>query len=114
MAADATVLFHTFFLSNLIATVIAAELHGATTRFRRIEYLPSIPSEWTQQTEAPDPSATINFGLAIQDDDKIERLHETVLRVSTPGQELYGQHLTRDELRDLVEPDPEALDRISK
>lgn len=57
----------------------------------------NVPEAFTQKTSAP-PDSVLNLRIALVQND-IEGLQKALLDVSTPGNALYGQHLSKEEVR---------------
>ncbi|KAK2000840.1 subtilisin-like protein [Colletotrichum falcatum] len=74
----------------------------------QVEYSRTPPSEWIRSRPA-DPSHLFNLSIAV---DKSLHVQRALYSVSTPGHELYGKHLSRDEAQALLNPDDEARDAI--
>ncbi|KAK2022663.1 subtilisin-like protein [Colletotrichum zoysiae] len=82
--------------------------HASQRGLVQVEYSSNPPSEWIRSRPA-DQSHTFNLSIAV---DKSLHVERALYSVSTPGHELYGKHLSRDEAQALLNPDDEARDAI--
>ncbi|KAI4629381.1 uncharacterized protein J4E87_003645 [Alternaria ethzedia] len=81
---------------------------GSTSRTSHIEgnevveRLNTVPEGWSE-IGVPAPERKLHFRIAVRsaNPDLFER---TLMEVSTPSHPRYGQHLKRDELKDLIKP----------
>lgn len=55
------------------------------------------------QTGSPDPTTMLNLRIALVQSD-MAGLEEALFAVSTPDSALYGQHLSKDEVRSIIGP----------
>ncbi|EFQ97717.1 tripeptidyl-peptidase 1 [Nannizzia gypsea CBS 118893] len=93
----------------LLASVAAAKPTSWPSH-KVVERLDFVPEGW-QMVGAADPTAVIDFWLAIERENP-EKLYDTIYDVSTPGRARYGKHLKREELDDLVRPRAETSESI--
>ncbi|KAK2013642.1 subtilisin-like protein [Colletotrichum eremochloae] len=82
--------------------------HASRRELVQVEYSSTPPSEWIRSRPA-EPSHIFNLSIAV---DKSLHVEQALYSVSTPGHELYGKHLSRDEAQALLNPDDEARDAI--
>ncbi|OJD15403.1 hypothetical protein AJ78_04335 [Emergomyces pasteurianus Ep9510] len=75
-----------------------------------VERLHSIPPGWSQQ-EAPPPDILIQFRLAVTQENGW-LFEQAVLGLSTPGNENYGQHMKRDQVKQFLKPLPHVSESI--
>ncbi|KAF9269034.1 family S53 protease-like protein [Marasmius fiardii PR-910] len=61
----------------------------------------------------PDASMNLNLRIALTPKD-INGLEEALYQVSTPGNALYGQHLSLDQVKAFASPDPAAVTAVSQ
>jgi tripeptidyl-peptidase-1 len=61
----------------------------------------------------PDASSTLNLRVALTPTD-IKGLEKALYDVSTPGNALYGQHLSFDEVKAFTSPEPAAVTAVSQ
>ncbi|KAK1569416.1 peptidase S8/S53 domain-containing protein [Colletotrichum navitas] len=98
---------------SLSATLISLSFyltfaHVSRRDLVKVEYSSTPPSDWIRSRPA-DPSHIFNLSIAV---DKSLHVERALYSVSTPGHELYGKHLSRDEAQALLNPDHEARDAI--
>ncbi|KZL81190.1 tripeptidyl peptidase sed3 [Colletotrichum incanum] len=74
----------------------------------QVEYVRAPPPQWIRSRPA-EPSHPFSLSIAV---DKSLHVEQALYSVSTPGHELYGKHLTRDEAQALLRPDGGARDAI--
>ncbi|KAK0659056.1 Tripeptidyl-peptidase sed3 [Lasiodiplodia hormozganensis] len=101
-----------------ITTVLslAAAAHGvlATPLRSRSPYAVkethNVPEEWTKRGSAPeDHSLHLHIGLRQSQFDELER---HLVEVSDPDHHRYGQHLSAEDVNELVKPSDEALELV--
>ncbi|OJD16341.1 hypothetical protein AJ78_03474 [Emergomyces pasteurianus Ep9510] len=99
-------MLHSLFgsLTVLILCLVAAVHPFSYDSFQVIERLASVPDGWTQGP-APDKSTLLRFRLAVRLE-KEELFYQRLLNISTPGNPIYGLHMTRDEVKDFLRPRP--------
>ncbi|KAI0689958.1 family S53 protease [Cytidiella melzeri] len=71
----------------------------------------SLPEGFVQDGPA-DANAVMNMRIALTQNNAAG-LEKALMDVSTPGNALYGQHLTKEEVEDLVRPTQETLDVVN-
>ncbi|KAK1478244.1 hypothetical protein CCUS01_16538 [Colletotrichum cuscutae] len=74
----------------------------------QVEYNRDPPSGWTLSRPA-DPDHRFSISIAV---DRSRHVERALYSVSTPGHELYGRHLSREEAQSLLNPDTESRDII--
>ncbi|KAF1833456.1 tripeptidyl-peptidase-like protein [Decorospora gaudefroyi] len=67
-----------------------------------VENLRRVPEGWSE-VGAPAPDQKLRFRIAVRSENP-DLLERTLMEVSTPSHPRYGQHLKRDELKDLIKP----------
>ncbi|KAF9286901.1 hypothetical protein BGZ68_002443 [Mortierella alpina] len=81
------------------------EKAGLSSQFKSyiaFEKLSSPPKQWKYQEPAPSGTKiNLRIGLKLQN---IERFHQMVVDLSTPGHPTYGQHMTQDEINAIINP----------
>lgn len=98
-------------LWRIICLFFASSLTSPTSRnYHVVEQLPGIPEGWTED-RAPPPSASMKFRIAIRHD-KMAEFEQKAIDIATPGNRLYGQFLTREEINDFLRPSDDAVDAI--
>ncbi|KAJ5885263.1 polynucleotide 3'-phosphatase [Penicillium taxi] len=82
---------------------------AARSGFQFMEHVDAPPG-WSRG-EAPAPSSLIKFRLALIQPN-ITAFEQSVIDISTPENPRYGQFMTREELTEILNPDPSGLDRV--
>ena len=77
---------------------------------QQVEQLGKVPDGWSRGGR-PQASKIINFRLAMTQDNA-GKFEQKVIELSTPGHASYGQHMSRDEVRQFLSPSPAVSDRI--
>ncbi|KAL3420668.1 Pro-kumamolisin [Phlyctema vagabunda] len=85
----------------LKAIAFSALLHGASAA-NAFESLTEVPRGW-KFVRAADSSEAIKLRLSLKQQN-VENFYQSLLDVSTPEHERYGQHYEAHELRDLLKP----------
>ncbi|CAN9260166.1 subtilisin-like protein [Alternaria alternata] len=67
-----------------------------------VEHLHTVPEGW-REVGAPAPEHKLHFRIAVRSANR-DLFERTLMEVSTPSHPRYGQHLKRDELKDLIKP----------
>ncbi|KAI1110329.1 subtilisin-like protein [Nemania sp. NC0429] len=71
-----------------------------------VESLPGVPAGWTKLRDAAgDQSVKLRIAL---EQPNLAQFEQTLYDISTPQHVLYGKHLSREEVRDLVKPSEDA------
>ncbi|MCJ1390580.1 hypothetical protein MMC18_003440 [Xylographa bjoerkii] len=99
----------------LTLAIAAGTIVGSPIRVRTpyaVKESHNVPSKWSRVGPAPaDHLISLSIGLKSSQFDELERhLYE----VSNPSHHRYGQHLTQDEVNELVKPTDDALDLVSE
>lgn len=98
-------------LWRIICLFFASSLASPTSRnYHVVEQLPVIPEGWTED-RAPPPSTSMKFRIAIRHD-KMAEFEQKAIDIATPGNRLYGQFMTREEINDFLRPSGDAVDAI--
>ncbi|CAJ2502839.1 Uu.00g102330.m01.CDS01 [Anthostomella pinea] len=71
-----------------------------------VESLPKVPMGWRKLRNA-DPYQVINLRIALEQPHLAE-FEQTLYDVSTPQHALYGRHLSREQVRELMKPTKES------
>ncbi|KAG8529478.1 uncharacterized protein KY384_006115 [Bacidia gigantensis] len=95
-------------LSSLFACSTSAPTSSGGTLL--VERLGRIPQGW-EQGRAPGASEQLRFRIAIKQDNAFD-FEQHVLAISDPDHPKYGQHMKRDELKDMLRPSPDASSAI--
>lgn len=97
-------------LTGLLAI---ACVNGAKTSFimpedggERVENLRRVPEGWSE-IGTPSADFKMHFRIAVRSADR-SLLERTLMEVSSPSSPRYGQHLKRNELKDIIKPRAES------
>lgn len=74
-----------------------------------MESLNGVPEGW-KRGDRPSPNTPISFRLALNQ--STVAFHQAVIDISTPAHPKYGQHMTRDEMRELLRPEPDTINDV--
>lgn len=102
-------MFSKFAFQILVVCWIRVVLAGFPSH-QIIEKLEDTPSGWIKG-DKPSPLAEIKFRLAVNSPD-IATFEQKVIDLSTPGHPRYGQHMSRDQVRQLLRPSPGLSNQI--
>ncbi|EER26286.1 Tripeptidyl-peptidase I precursor, putative [Coccidioides posadasii C735 delta SOWgp] len=97
-------------LLSLPFLVNGAPASHLSQSFQVVEHLDRIPETW-QRGEPPSPNAPLRLHLAMQND-VLDQFEQRVLDISTPGNEHYGEHMTRDEVQAFLQPPSYTSDAV--
>jgi tripeptidyl-peptidase-1 len=75
-----------------------------------VESLHAVPDGWTKLRKA-DPTQYIRLRIALEQPN-LAKFEQKFYDISTPQHSLYGQHLSREELRDFMKPRDESIDTV--
>lgn len=67
-----------------------------------MESLRKIPNGWTQAS-TPDKTQLLSLRIAVRQK-RAADFEQKVIELSTPGHNLYGQHMSREEVRSFLKP----------
>ncbi|KAJ7644369.1 subtilisin-like protein [Roridomyces roridus] len=98
----------TLFLVSLASFALASP---ARSNFLLHERRDAAPSGFANDGPAP-ASATINLRIGLFSNN-FPGLEETLFAVSTPGSDLYGQHLSLEEAKAFMEPTTDSLNAVT-
>ncbi|KAI0402567.1 subtilisin-like protein [Xylaria palmicola] len=90
-------------LLGALAVLLLQSAAAAAGKAVLVESLPAVPAGWTRLRDAA-ADRPIKLRVALEQPD-LARLEQTLYDISTPQHALYGQHLSREEVRALVRPD---------
>jgi tripeptidyl-peptidase-1 len=94
---------------SLVASCFIAAV-AADSSYVAIEQLQNAPDGWIKGPAAP-PSRLMKFHIAVHQE-KAADFEQMVLDMSTPGNDNYGQHMKRDDVRALVRPSNHTMTKI--
>ncbi|KAF4820247.1 Tripeptidyl-peptidase sed3 [Colletotrichum siamense] len=95
-------------VSSVIIFLCATLIEALPSRQVQVEYIKELPIGWTQ-TRLADPQHQFQLSIAV---DRTDHVHKALYSVSTPGHELYGKHLSREEAQALLMPDDGSRDMV--
>jgi tripeptidyl-peptidase I len=75
-----------------------------------VEELRHVPEGW-HSVDTPEQSRSIHLRIAMTQP-KQGLFEQALLQISTPGHARYGQHLKREELKNMLRPTPEATSAV--
>ena len=97
----------------LLTFAVIARVHAAPTpasELTILEKLHTIPYGW-HQGHAPSVSQRLRLRIAVRQENAYD-FEQHVLAISDPDHPKYGQHMKRDELKDMLRPSKEASSAI--
>ena len=89
---------------------LAALMGAAAATSVTMEELRHVPEGW-HSVDVPDQSRSIHLRIAMTQP-KQGLFEQALLQISTPGHVRYGQHLKREELKDMLRPTPDATSAV--
>lgn len=100
------------FVTGLLAVVgvhsrVLSHIEGAS---ETVEFLRRVPDGW-RDVGAPAENHKLHFRIAVRSENR-ELLDRTLMEVSTPSHPRYGQHLKRQELKNLIKPRAESTNAV--
>ncbi|OTA70220.1 peptidase-like protein [Hypoxylon sp. EC38] len=75
-----------------------------------VESLPKVPMGWRKVRNA-DPAQVIKLRIALEQPN-LGQFEQTLYDISTPQHPLYGRHLSRDEVREMMKPKEESTSAV--
>ncbi|KAJ8119779.1 hypothetical protein ONZ43_g3347 [Nemania bipapillata] len=96
----------------LLCAVIALLQSVAEGKNVLVESLPEVPTGWQKLRDAKSDQL-IKLRIAL-DQPNLAEFEKTLYSISTPQHSLYGRHLSREEVRDLVKPTDESTAAVLK
>lgn len=90
--------------STIFASSIAAP--ASTTELAPLESLRAIPQGW-HQGKSPSAAQRLRFRIALKQENAYQ-FEQHVLAISTPDDPKYGEHMSRDDLKAMLQPSSEA------
>ena len=94
----------------LLKAIVPALGFSSVALAKVLHQLTSVPAGWTH-VATPDDSQTIVLQVALTQQN-LDKLHEQIYAVSTPGSPSRGKFLDRDEAQAIVQPTKEANDAV--
>ncbi|OKL56859.1 Tripeptidyl-peptidase sed3 [Talaromyces atroroseus] len=100
-----------FFIKALSLLTASAVVTAASAKqYEIVEQLTKVPSGWVRGPR-PSPSMLMQFRLAMRQPRAAE-FEQHALNIATPGHEMYGKHMKRDEIRAFLQPSAEVQDAV--
>lgn len=97
------------FIFSLIALALGAPKRGLNTR-HKVKEVVRAPQGWIQGPPAP-ADHIIKLRIALPQSN-FQELERHVYEVSDPSHARYGEHLSKEEVEELVAPHPESVDAV--
>lgn len=94
----------------IINGVLAAVTPSPTTNLTVVESLPHVPHGWQQGDSVP-ATQRLRFRIAVKQENA-HAFEQHVINISTPDHAKYGQHMSRDQLKTMLRPSPNATAAI--
>lgn len=100
------------FLTRALALLTASSFTAASLspHYDVVEQLHKVPDGWVQGLRPP-PSMLIQFRLAMRQP-RAREFEQLVLKIATPGDEMYGKHMKRDDVRAFLQPPAESSEAV--
>lgn len=102
-------MFSKFAFPIIVVCWIRVVLAGISSH-KILEKLEDAPPAWIKG-DKPSPLALIKFRLAVKSPD-LAVFEQKVIELSTPGNPSYGQHMSREQVRQLLRPSPDVSNQI--
>jgi tripeptidyl-peptidase-1 len=101
-----------FFIRALALLPVSSSYAAATlsAQYDVVEQLHRVPDGWVQGSR-PSPSMLIQFRLAMRQP-RAREFEQLVLKIATPGDEMYGKHMKRDDVKSFLQPSAESSDAV--
>ena len=97
-------------LLSVISSILKVQAAPRSAGLTVLESLPKIPQGWFQDEAVP-ASKRLRFRIAVKQQNAFA-FEQHVMDVSTPGHPLYGNHLSREQLKDMLRPSSDATESI--
>lgn len=102
-------MFSKFAYQTLVVCLIRVVLASISSH-QILEKLEDAPLDWIKG-DKPSPLALIKFRIAVNSPN-LAAFEQTVIELSTPGHPSYGQHMSREQVRQLLRPSPDVSNQI--
>ncbi|KAI1650197.1 subtilisin-like protein [Daldinia loculata] len=93
-------------VSSLVCAIIALLQATVEGKDVVVESLPKVPMGWRKVKNA-DPNQVVKLRIALEQPN-LGQFEQTLYDISTPQHRLYGQHLSRDEVKEMMKPREES------
>ncbi|KAI8962868.1 subtilisin-like protein [Daldinia sp. FL1419] len=97
-------------VSSLVCASIALLQATVECKDVVVESLPKVPMGWRKIKNA-DPNQVVKLRIALEQPN-LDRFEQVLYDISTPQHPLYGQHLSRDELKEMMKPREESTSAV--
>ncbi|KAG5928708.1 hypothetical protein E4U42_000138 [Claviceps africana] len=99
-------------LGALVA--VASQASGfATSKYTVVHSLEEVPAGWSRSAAGAVDKSTARLKLRIHlSQPRVSELYELAAKIATPGDALYGQHLSKEDANALMAPAPESLELV--
>jgi tripeptidyl-peptidase-1 len=81
------------------------------SEYEVFEKIRQIPEGWRETDIPVDPSSTIDMRIHMAQQNKKE-FTKQFLDISTPGHELYGQHMSREQIKLMLQPTDDTVSKL--
>ncbi|KAI2638978.1 subtilisin-like protein [Hypomontagnella submonticulosa] len=95
---------------TLICAAIALLQAVAESKDVVVESLPKVPAGWRKLRTA-DPGQEIKLRIALEQPN-LEEFEQTLYDISTPQNPLYGRHMSRDQVKEMMKPREETTTAV--
>ncbi|KAH9900178.1 subtilisin-like protein [Xylariomycetidae sp. FL2044] len=95
---------------SLLCAAIALLQTVAECKNVIVDSVPKVPMGWRKLRNA-DPARVIKLRIALEQPN-LQQFEKTLYDISTPQHALYGRHLTRDQVKEMVKPRDESVDAV--
>ncbi|OTB06976.1 hypothetical protein M426DRAFT_54196 [Hypoxylon sp. CI-4A] len=88
--------------SSILCAAVALFQTVVESKHVTVESLPQVPTGWRKLRNA-NPDQTIKLRIALEQPN-LDQFERVLYDISTPQHPLYGSHLSRDEVREMMKP----------
>lgn len=103
--------YHISVLLALLVGIVSVGSIPTDDCAHKVKETINVPKGWIKHSE-PLANQRIVLKIALPQP-KFSQLERHLYEVSDPDHERYGQHLTKEEVEELVSPHPESLDAVN-
>ncbi|KAI1140373.1 subtilisin-like protein [Hypoxylon sp. FL0543] len=97
---------------SLLCAAIALLQTAVESKDVTVESLPKVPVGWRKLGNA-DPAKAIKLRIALEQPN-LDQFDQLLYDISTPQHPLYGRHLSRDEVREMMKPREDSTAAVLK
>lgn len=91
---------------SLICAAVALLQAVAEAKDVTVESLPKVPMGWRKVKNA-NPDQVLKLRIALEQPN-LDQFEKTLYDISTPQHALYGKHMSRDEVKEMMKPRDES------